>query len=321
MNRRFEEYLSYLGGVRNLSPRTLSSYRRDLELLGRYTEGDPLEATTSDIRLFVSALGEDGYEPSSVNRALATVRGFYRYAVRFSLRKDNPASSVRNLKAPNKLPAFLTPDEARSFCASPERLAQGAPGNDTGNASALVEPLAPVTAQPTALWPARDVALLTVMYSTGCRVSEIASLSLRDFAPDFSSAIVTGKGNKERKVFLSRDARAALSGYLAERSSLLARNAEKGVASKALFLSKRCSPLSVRGIQYIVAHYSQVPGMRRVSPHAMRHSFATTLVTRGADIRIVQEMLGHSSVSTTQRYTHVTEERIKRLYHRAHPHG
>ena len=318
MNRYFGEYLEYLAGVRNLSPRTVDSYRRDLSLFDTFLAGrSPLEADVSDIRLFIADLGGEGYEPSSMNRILAGIRGFYRWAVRFSLRGDNPASLVRNLKVPKKLPVFLFAADAERLCALPD-------GRDAGVSDGAVPSGSGASPRPTvaSLWPARDTALFTVLYSTGCRVSEIAGLRLSDFDADRSSAIVTGKGHKDRRVFLSRAARTALADYLAERASLLARQAENAKARNSLFLSRRGNPLSVRGIQFILAHYTDTaPGFRHLSPHALRHTFATTLVSRGADIRVVQEMLGHASISTTQRYTHITEERLRKLYHQAHPHG
>lgn len=320
MNRHFGEYLSYLSGVRNLSPRSVASYGRDLSLFDTFlADRSPLDADASDVRLFVAELGSGTYGPSSVNRVLSSLRGFFRYAVRFGLRADNPATSVRNLKTANKLPVFLHPDEAASFCAAPSagNAASGttATCNVTSGSAASVKPVASVE-----LWGERDSALFSVLYSTGCRVSELAALTIGDFSPDWTSAIVTGKGNKERKVFLSRDARKLLREWLVARKACLDRAQE--TECRALFLSRRGKPLSVRGIQYIVSRYSGgATGIRHLSPHALRHSFATTLVSRGADIRVVQEMLGHSSISTTQRYTHVTGEQMKRLYRRAHPHG
>lgn len=312
MNRYFEEYLAYLGGVRSLSVRTTASYRRDLVLFERYLEGSPLEADLSDIRLFLADLGKEGYEPSSMNRILASIRGFYRYAVHFSLCTVNPASAIRNLKVPKKLPDFLFSADAETFCASPTKVGTA---DDTANGTSL-------PSKPEGLWPFRDTALLTILYSTGCRVSEIASLRIADIDPAMTSAIVTGKGSKERKVFFSKAARLALTDYLTERNSCLARHQDKPGKITALFLSKRGNPLSVRGIQFILARYSDGSGsFKHLSPHALRHTFATTLISRGADIRIVQELLGHASISTTQRYTHVTQERLKKLYHRAHPHG
>lgn len=317
MNRHFEEYLSYLSGVRSLSPRTTESYRRDLVLFERYLESSPLETDTGDIRLFISSLGKEGYEPSSVNRILASIRGFYRYAIHFGLRTDNPASAIRNMKVPQKLPEFLFAAEAERLCSLPSGIGKvSASDNPAAKPGQCIDSLA------ASLWPARDTALLSVLYSTGCRVSEIASLRMSDIDAEFTSAIVRGKGNKERKVFFAKVARKALAEYLPERASCLSRKQENVAARKVLFISRRGNPLSVRGIQFIVAHYSDnATGLKHLSPHALRHTFATTLISRGADIRIVQELLGHASISTTQRYTHVTGERLKKLYHRAHPHG
>jgi integrase/recombinase XerC len=321
MNRHFEEYLSYIAGVRKLSPRTVVSYRRDLSLYERVSGDDPLSAGVSSVRLFIAGLGAAGYEPASVNRILASLRGFYAYAVRFSLREDNPAKAVRNLKVPQKMPRFLFADEAEKFCALPSSVSNGADADSSAeNASSGSVSGSPPSI---ALWPERDTALLTVLYSTGCRVSEIASLRISDFDRDWSAATVTGKGNKQRRVYLSKAARKAVADYLPHRASLIARGQENSAAGRMLFLSKRGKPLSVRGIQYIIARYSDGDGtgLRHLSPHALRHTFATTLISRGADIRVVQEMLGHASISTTQRYTHVTAERLKKLYHQAHPHG
>ncbi len=294
MNRYFEEYLEYIRSVRSLSPRTVEGYRRDLALFDAFLDGmPPFETVDSDLRLFAAELGQKSMEPAGINRVLSALRGFYRYAVRFGLTGANPAATIRNLKVPQKMPAFLFADEAASLCKKPD---------STG-----------------ILWPARDTALLTVLYSTGCRVSEIVNLSLSDIDPGGKSATVTGKGRKQRKVFFSREAQSALADYLAERKAVLARHQEKDLSKNRLFVSKRGRALSVRGIQFIIQRYTE--DARHLSPHALRHSFATTLVSRGVDIRSVQEMLGHSSISTTQRYTHVSREALKKLYHQAHPHG
>lgn len=307
MKARVEEYLSYLAGVRNLSPRTLSAYRRDLRLFEDFCgSDDPADADGRNVMLFVASLSESGYDPGSVNRTLAAVRGFFRYLVRFGVRKDNPALDVGNLKTDRKLPSFLFPDEANRLCSLPEKLSDRVPSSDVKASS----------------WPSRDKALFLVMYTSGCRVSEVASLKLADLSPDYRSAVVMGKGKKERRVFLSSQAAIALRDYLAERASVARKHSENDRVSRALFLSARGRPLSVRGIQYILASYTQGdPSLRAITPHSLRHSFATTLLAGGADIRVVQEMLGHSSVSTTQRYTHVSRERLRKLYHRAHPHG
>ncbi len=319
MNARFGEYLSYLAGVRNLSPRSISSYRRDLALFESWLAGrDPLTAEGRDVLLFVSSLGEDGYDPSSVNRTLAALRGFYRYAIRFGVLEEDPASEIKNLKTAKRLPRFLFAEEAERLCELPSAAIPDTDASGPGEAGTT----ATKGRMPRLPWPVRDRALFYALYTSGCRVSEIASLKMGDFGPGYRWAIVRGKGRKERRVFLSAKARAALSDYLAERASMLGRMRDKSASAKSVFLSARGNPLSVRGIQYILSRYTDAdPALSAVSPHAFRHSFATTLLSGGADIRVVQEMLGHSSVSTTQRYTHVTRERLTALYHQAHPHG
>lgn len=324
MNRVCEEYLEYLSGVRGLSPRTVSSYRRDLELFCRHASSSPLEATTTDIRLFVADLITKGYDPSSANRILAAIRGFFRYAIRFGVARDNPASSVRNLKQARKLPTFLFPEDAERLCSAPSRAsdarASSAGASDFSSFGGRISAGTPQSQAP--LWPERDTALLLTLYSTGCRVSEIASLKMRDIDEEGSSATVLGKGDKERRVFFSKAAKAALSAWISARSRCLAGKSERDRSGGRLFISRRGNALSVRGIQFILSRYSGEAGTPgHLSPHSLRHSFATTLVSRGADIRVVQEMLGHSSISTTQRYTHVTTERLTRLYHQSHPHG
>jgi len=314
MTPRFEEYLSYLGGVRNLSPRSLSSYRRDLTLFEAFLRGkDPLGLDERDILNFVVDLGKKGYSPSSVNRTLAAVRGFFRYLARFGLRADDPAAEISNLKTAKKLPRFLFAADAERLCEMPMR-------SVSTDREALEPDASGPTFQPS--WPARDRALFYMMYTSGCRVSEMASMAMVNFGPSYKWCIVLGKGRKERKVFFSAKARLALHEYLVERAALLGRMRNKSESARILFLSARGNPLSVRGIQYILSRYVEMdPSLSAVTPHALRHSFATTMLTRGADIRVVQEMLGHSTVSTTQRYTHVTRERLTKLYHQAHPHG
>lgn len=300
MNTYFEEYISYLEGVRHLSPRTTKSYEKDLILLEKWISSCPLELHTQDIRMFLGDLIAEGYQASSINRILSTCRGFFKFCIRFGLLKIDPTSGIRNMKTAKKLPVFLYPEEAIDFCTLPTQIA---------------------ASEGKKLWPARDEALFSVLYSTGCRVSEIATLKIQDCDSKLKSATVLGKGNKERKVFFSAFAQKSLHSYLIEREALVKR-LEISADSQALFLSKRGKALSVRGIQYILSTYSDHPlHDSHLSPHALRHSFATTLVSRGADVRIIQEMLGHASISTTQRYTHITPDQLRRLYHRAHPHG
>ena len=159
-----------------------------------------------------------------------------------------------------------------------------------------------------------------MLYSSGCRVAELASLKLGDFAGGGKSAVVKGKGKKDRIVYFEADALAALKDYLPERKALLERLKVPG--QKALFVNEKGGPLTTRGIRWIVERYSGAEGTNRhVSPHAFRHTFATAMLSGGADVRVVQEMLGHSSISTTQRYTHVTTQQLIEIYKKAHPHG
>ena len=171
------------------------------------------------------------------------------------------------------------------------------------------------------LWAKRDKCLFEMMYSSGCRLSEIAALKISDFSSGYGSAVVTGKGSKDRVVYFENDAKKALEAYLKERDerfpdrSLL--NGENFV-----FVNQRGSPLSNHGIAFILSKYSGPLGTNRhVNPHALRHTFATAMISQGADVRLVQEMLGHSSISTTQRYTHVSTEQMIEMYNMAHPHG
>jgi integrase/recombinase XerC len=316
MDRKLEEYLAYLGSVRGLSARTLSSYREDLERFesflsarldtaggsGPAREGDIPAGTSAldsaqarDVRAFAAALVSEGKAGSSVNRALSAVRGFYRYRVRFGGLASDPSRDVEGLPSRRPLPRFLFEDEAAAFVSLPK-------GGDFG--------------------ASRDAAMLEFLYSTGCRVGEAAGLTLDRLDLDGGSAKVLGKGSKERVVFLTQAARAALAAYLPHRTARIRRLSERAGGKEHLFVNARGGRLTERGIEWIVEGYAQRSRFpRKVSPHAFRHSFATHLVGRGADIRAVQELLGHASVSTTQVYAHVDMERLRKVYDQAHPHG
>lgn len=299
MNRYFEEYIDYLSSVRHLSEKTIASYKRDYLLFESIWFEDVLSVSSDDVRLIISKLSSLNYNPVSVNRLLATLRGFYKYLLVNGLILANPMQVIKNLKTLKKIPTYLETDEAMTFCSLPEQIC---------NQNSLSQ--------------VRDAALLSTFFSTGCRVSELASLRLRDFDNNFKKAIVKGKGSKERYVFLSNIARDKLITWLQERKSLVSKYEQDKNAQDYVFLSQKGKPLSIRGIQYIISYYAKISiSQKAVTAHTFRHSFATSLVTRGADIRIVQEFLGHSSISTTQIYTHITPEKLKKIYHQAHPHG
>jgi len=297
------EYLAYLDGVRGLAEKTLAAYAEDLGLLSRHCAeaGVPCEdADALRLQLFVAELAAEHAAPASVNRRLSCIRGFYRWLIRFGRRKDDPCTAIRNLKAPPRLPSVLWEREMADFASLPE----------SGKL----------------LWPARDKALILATYSAGLRISELASLGFAALDLGRLEARVLGKGDKERPVFFSEEAGRAIREYLPERTGRLRHAGIADGDSRTLFISARGGSLSVPGIRWIIARYARSyaaeSGLgKNVHPHTLRHSFATHLVNAGCDIRIVQEMLGHASLSTTQRYAHVNIAGLKRSYRKAHPHA
>ena len=299
-----EEYLSYLRVVRKVALRTLEAYAGDLSKFVVYCENygvDPETADSYQLEGFAADLSAERAAPSSVNRRLSSVRGFYRWMIRFGKRADNPCDALRNLKAPKCLPSVLWEDEMADFAALPE--------------------------DKKLLWPTRDKAIIMSMYSTGLRISELVSLGMKAMARNIDSARIVGKGGKERMVFFSEEARSAIMDYLPERDAgIRSAGLDACDLEGALFVNRKGKPISVPGVRWIIAryarHYAQQSGLgKNIHPHSLRHSFATHLVNAGCDVRIVQEMLGHASLSTTQRYAHVDIARLKTVYGRAHPHG
>jgi integrase/recombinase XerC len=295
------EFLVYLGEIRGLSPHTVAAYRNDLARLATSLGGKadaPLGSiSTDDLRRTLVGLSRSHYAPASTNRYIAAVRSFFAYCRRQGLVDVDVGRALKTVKVPKHLPAFMTATEVAALCTEPEKKAL--------------------------LWPARDRALFVVLYSTGCRVSELASLTTTHFAAGGTAAWITGKGGKQRQVFLSSEARGALDTYLGERKAALASTGDDLRGGRAaLFVNQRGRALTTRGIRYILDRYTGPEGTgKHINPHAFRHTFATTLLNNGADVRVVQELLGHSSISTTQRYTHVSRERLARVYREAHPHG
>lgn len=295
MMEKIEAYLDYLRTVRGVSPRTLDAYSRDLQRFAQYCTNHhiPVDgASPYEVQSFIADLSAEGVAAVSINRALSSVRGFFRYLYRFKFRSDDPTADLRNLKSPKQLPSFLWEREMAHFAELP----------DTAGI----------------LWPERDKALIMVMYSAGLRISEVANLKVQDLDRDLSSAWVLGKGNKERQVFFSEEGRDALAMYLSSRAARI--HQDRG--TDRLFINRNGGPLSVPGIRWIISKYAERSGINKpIHPHALRHSFATHLVNAGCDVRMIQELLGHASLSTTQRYTHVDMENLKRIYIKTHPHG
>ncbi|HQK33332.1 MAG TPA: tyrosine recombinase [Spirochaetales bacterium] len=288
-----DEYITYIAAVKNLSSRTIDSYREDLKLFVSFCDSENipiLEVQPETILHYVAWLSDKHYSSASINRMLSSIKGFYRYCLRFGKIAVNPANDIESVSCKRKLPNFLFETEINELQANIENTA-----SFTG---------------------ARNNALLAVLFSTGCRVSEIANMKLEDITFEKHTISVIGKGSKERKVFLSSHAENALKEYLTFRQAL------PGISTQYVFVNRLGKPLTRRGIAYILDMLQQKSNIKKhVTPHMLRHSFATKLVSNGADIRSVQAMLGHENLSTTQIYTHVDLERLRSVYREAHPHS
>jgi len=288
-----EAYLGHLAVERRVSPHTVDAYRRDLSQLSEAAAGlgRPVDALDRRaLEAIVRQLMGEGRSPRSVARAVACYRGFYRFLVVSGRRRDNPADDLRAPRAWKTLPKFLSTDEVDRLLESPD------------------------TTQPRGV---RDRALIELLYATGLRVSEMVSLRQQDLNLESGFLTCTGKGRKQRLVPVGDEAAAWLTRYLKEaRPALL-----KKRSSPRLFVNARGGAALTRvGLWKILKGYGKQAGVgRRLSPHVLRHSFATHLLERGADLRAIQMMLGHSDLSTTQIYTHVLEARLRAVYDKFHP--
>ena len=286
-------FIQFMRAQRGASDHTLRAYQKDLSLFFAYLDGDGehdsgVEVEVSDVRGFVASEMRGGSARSTTARRLATVRSFFKYLHREGIIKQNPARLVPSPKQPRTLPSFLSVDEAFSL--------MDGPSGEQG------------------FKPARDLAILELAYGSGLRVGELEGLDTRDL--DLRSAVVRtmGKGKKERLVPLGRKAVKALSRYVS------LREAEAAEGESALFLGRGGKRLGQRSIRRMVRKYSLETGITgKVTPHTLRHSFATHLLHGGADLRVIQELLGHSSLSTTQKYTHLDIAHLMDVYDRAHP--
>jgi integrase/recombinase XerD len=293
-----EELLSWLAVEKGRSANTLAAYRRDLAgycefLTGRgLSLGDVTESVVEDYLAFLRAAGR---APASVARALVAVRSLHRFCEDEGLARTNPAEDVERPRVPSGLPKALSEEEVATLL--------GAVVGDDALAR-------------------RDRAVLEVLYGSGLRVSELVGLSLGDLDLDAGMLRAFGKGAKERVVPVGRLAREALAAWLAPggRGALVPARWARRADSEAVFLNARGGRLSRQGAWGIVRHYGDRVGLgERLTPHVLRHSCATHMLDHGADIRVVQELLGHASISTTQVYTKVSTERLRRVYESAHP--
>ncbi len=287
MDRFVEKFIRYLEIEKNYSKYTILNYKKDLDDFMAFLGQAPLESVDYlFIRKYLALLKEKQISSRSVGRYLSTLRTFFKFLAREGYLKANPLLGISSPKQDKHLPSFMTEEEVT-------KLIDAVILKDAKDDKAL-----------------RDKAILEMFYSTGMRISEVVGSNISSV--DFISGIVKvmGKGKKERIVPIGECALSALRKYLDKRKT----------QTDALFLNKNGRRITDRGVRGIVAKYLRLASMKQgISPHTLRHSFATHLLNRGADLRSVQELLGHANLSTTQVYTHLTTERLKNIYDKAHP--
>ena len=300
-----DTFLSYLARVRNYSPNTAAAYAQDLDCFLIWASNcgiDVLQATHRDFRRFLSSLSGAGYAKTTVNRRLSAVRSFYSWLVREGVIESNPAAVVSSPKLPKSLPHVLSQEDV-------EKLLKCADASTPAGAL--------------------DAALVELLYASGARIGEVASLDVDRIDFSDKSVRLFGKGSKERIVPLYPAALHALDAYLAHARPVLLANHKGGLtaeeaadAQRALFINARGARMSERSLRARFEKLLAQAGLAGIAtPHTMRHTFATEVLDGGADLRSVQEMLGHASLSTTQIYTHLTPERLREVSLQAHPRG
>jgi len=291
MEKAISDFITYLTAERNASAHTLSSYERDLRQFSEFLkeeEADWRSPHRLTVRSYLARLQDLGYARASIARKLSALRSFYRFLIREKIIGKNPMSSVSTPKAHRRLPGVLYPQEMEVFLETPD----------------IKTPLG-----------LRDKAILEVLYATGTRVSELVALNLASLERRRGEVRVWGKGSKERITLVGSKALQALDAYLAQGRPKLAWAGEQ-----ALFVNRFGKRLSARSVGTMVAKYSRRCGINKgVTPHTLRHSFATAMLEGGADLRVVQELLGHVNLSTTQVYTHSSKTQAKKVYQKAHP--
>jgi len=289
-----EQFLDAMWMERGLSENTLAAYRADLQNLAKWAQGEQREVESlarEDILEFLAWRVQQGARPRSTARQLSSIRRYFRYLVREGRRPDDPSSDIEMPRLGRPLPKSLGENEVEALLAAPE----------------VEKPLG-----------LRDRAMLELLYATGLRVSELVSLRLDQVNLRQGVIRITGKGERERLVPLGEESQSWLHRYVEEgRSGILG-----GRQSQYLFPTRRSEHMTRQAFWHIIKRYAQRAGISRgLSPHTLRHAFATHLLNNGADLRVVQMLLGHSDVSTTQIYTHVARERLKSLHEAHHPRG
>lgn len=290
--KELEEYIAYLKHEKNASPHTISNYKSDLFQLAQFLEDKKRHLRDIDnivLRGFLALLYDRGEKKSTVARKLAAIRSFFQFCVRKHWMDDNPAKVVSTPKQDKPVPSFLTEEEMKEFLDLPQS----------------AKPL-----------DRRDRAMLELLYATGIRVSELVGICQEDVKFTERLIRIRGKGKKERLVPFGRMAEKSLKSYLRVRPMI-----NKGeVEESPLFLNYRGQKLSSRSVERTVDKHIRRSALRRkISPHSLRHSFASHLLGRGADLRVIQELLGHESLATTQKYTHLDLKQLLEVYRKSHP--
>lgn len=290
LQQQIDRFLYTRSHIKRSSAKTVHAYATDLNLLLNFMAkrgiGDARHVRSADVRAFLASEVGRGMAKSSLSRRLSCYRSFFDFLVRDGVVDSNVARAVSMPKREKRVPVFYYPEEVKA-------LLESVPTRD--------------------VWSLRDRALLEFLYATGVRVTECVSLDIQDVSLEEGIALVFGKGAKERYVLVGSTAVQWMVKYLEQRAALQ-------IPCQALFVNRKGSRLTDRSVRRILDKYIlQVAGLQHISPHALRHSFATHMLDGGADLRVVQELLGHASLSSTQIYTHTTRERLVRIYHHAHP--
>ncbi len=332
MKAFIDKFMEYLRSVRNASPHTIANYGNDLEQFQTFltppgTTTPPIAKIKHQfIREYIGHLHEAGLEKSSIARKLAALRSFFKYCVREGALQDNPARLVPTPKLPKRIPSVLSAEEMSGFLdqlATIQNPGSGRKRKKSGDIAALM-PTTAVIKLEDGLLLRRDRAILELLYAAGLRVSELTGLNLVDMDQKDRVLRVIGKGRKERIVPYGVKAAEALALYWPEREKLLRANygQEGGTSPQAIFLNYMGRRLTQRSVGRIVKKYVRLVNINwDLHPHSLRHAFATHLLADGADLRAIQELLGHQSLSTTQKYTHASIRQLMDIYDKSHPHA
>jgi tyrosine recombinase XerD len=290
-NRKLiEDFITAIRVEKGLSNNTIQSYRNDLNILCEFLGGKKKSLLTTerdDLVGLLTRLKDEGKSDASIARLMSSVRGFFKFALTEKLIKRDPTAYMSTRKAWQTLPRFLTQEEVDKLLEQPDL------NDDAG---------------------VRDRAMLELLYATGLRVSELVSLRMADVELEAGSLSCFGKGSKQRRIPIGRSSIRFLKNYFTARQRML-----EGNRSDLLFVERNGNPITRQKFWKIITRYGESAGLGHVTPHMLRHSFATALIENGADLRSVQMMLGHSNINTTQVYTHVTNERLKSAYKQFHP--